>query len=353
MEENKGVETMSNSNLKTDECYLDFKDLNKFFLSDSFIKIISSARFNHKSFPLMSGFVSSVLYIAVSYVEIFGHTKNASLKDLSNTIKDIVLNSNGKRSTLTETNLSMIVKKMVRSKIFKELNISQKTKNDNELFTARKNIIELISLSNKYIAFNSAILNSVKKNNTGLKKLFIKDDIVLLLKIFKSHGLQNYISKESLNESNFNYSLSAEESFFDALKSPRWFSEFCGDGWAVRDFKLAKQKVITDCLRYRLNKQERLNVLQILKKYWLLYKKDTLVFAVLPNENLINKKFEEELFKEKPNTIISYLINKKSQKDINYQISLKDILKTKTIFIKLPRIDSLIKKVTSFDKISN
>ncbi len=347
-------------------------NIENYFESDEFFDSLSpvSKYFetnNSNGLRLIEYFIN----IAIKYSMLFRNDEKFSTIGLSNFIKKVAnkvasMDITSMTSISSNYKLEKYVSNLYVDELLLKLDLNREQLNDENY---KKSICfyiirNLKGKDYKYHAFNSTFFDSILANGINPNVNFTpQNEIDIINDIFEKNGISRVFGWQKLNcDGKVSYSMTPSVSYYYGTNSPEWFAQFTGQGFPFNpsdkykkdayvqgNYDSAKNNLLTLMKEYNFSTSDQERVINFFDKNWNIYAKKTPMLAIIPDikednsEYWINDLLNDSYYKDDIEKIMNFCL---SDHRIDCQ-STEKIAVSNAIFIKMPRYDELIRRLTS------
>lgn len=346
--------------------------IEEYFKTEEFVKAIAPLKtiIETDDCFINMKLIEYLVGISIRYSILFGGEKDFSTTGLTNFIQRVskkISKIDFKRSFNLKNNkeLTEYISKLCTNNLLEKLNLTRQDIGDEATRTAVFSYIikNLEGRNYKYHAFNSANLNSIRKNgiNPNISNIN-QEELNEIDKIFTNHGITMIFGWQKLNcEGKVSYSKTPFVSYYYGASSPEWFSQFTGSGFPFNpiekyekhaffksDYEAAKNNLVTLMQENNFPSDDTTKILNFFQKNWNIYANNIPMLAVIPENSVEeNTKFWtahlfEYFVKQDMEGLVKYCFF--DEQGIDCQDK-ETITTEKATFIRLPNYKILKEKV--------
>lgn len=348
-------------------------DITTYFESDDFLNIISPlGRYVSDSNDIVN-ILNIFTKVGINYWRLFS-TEGISVENINNFMKKAVskyeeLIKDGNLNSVDNFNLNHSMYDLYIDELVERGRISKRDLDDPTISQVLRNfVVDNLTKHDKFHAFNGSFLESIMENGVNPNfKFENQEELDMIDSIFSGHGCGGIFGWQGLNCKNLvSYAGSPDNSYYYAVNSPEWFSQFTGagtffnppekyvkDAFVRRDFDGASNNLMMLMSEKNFSQQEIELVMIFFNKYWDLYvnqKSDPMV-AIIPCDEATAKVNSEKIVaipsvREKLDNAFVFCLGGKD----NDARSSSAIDTSKALFVKFPSISRVMEKINVDDK---
>jgi len=345
--------------------------IENYFESDEFFdSLIPAAKHfennNSNSLRLVEYFIN----IAIKYSMLFRNDEKFSTIGLSNFIKKVAnkvasMDITSMISISSNYELEKYVSKLYVDELLSKLGLNRESLNDDNYKKSLCSYIirNLKGKDYKYHAFNSAFFDSILANGINPNINFTpQHEINIINDIFEKNGISMVFGWQKLNcDGKVAYSMTPSVSYYYGTNSPEWFAQFTGQGFPfnpsgkyIKDayvqgnYESAKNNLLTLMKEHNFSSGDQECVIDFFEKNWNIYANKTPMLAIIPDtkednsEYWINILLNNSYYKDDIGKIMNFCL---SEDRVDCQ-SAEKIDVSNAMFIKMPRYDELVRKLS-------
>ena len=220
--------------------------------------------------------VGELIGDAISYVEFFGQSGDATLEELEEILNIIVKKKNN--------NEQYDLKEAFANKILRDLKLKGKDMNAEEMEIAKRKAIEIVGyrLMTKYHAFNGAFKENIQENGINPNTNLHMDEWDTIYDLYSKYNARPLPLKNDRNS--VYYSNQSKVSYSYGITSPLWFKYLCGDGFVSRNYDECRKVFETVAETYNFSQEDATKLLNAFESCWKTFAVDKKpCVAVIPN----------------------------------------------------------------------
>lgn len=351
--------------------------IENYFESDEFFDSLSPiAKYFETNNSKGSELIEYFINIAIKYSILFRKGEEFSTTGLSDFIKKVAtkissVDINHMISISSDFKLEKYVSNLYVDELLLKLDLNREQLNDENY---KKSICTYIirnlkGKDYKYHAFNSVFFDSILANGINPNANFTsQNEINTINNIFEKNGISMGLGWQKLNcDGEVSYSRTPAVSYYYGINSPEWFAQFTGQGFPFNpadkykkdayvqgDYDSAKNNLLTLMKKYNFASSNQQCVIDFFEKNWNIYANRDSVLAIIPDT--VSPEMEEKLSEDWVNTLSNSPYYKNDiEKIMNFCLSdgavdcqsTEKIDVSNAIFIKMPRYDEVLRRLTS------
>ncbi len=348
-------------------------NIEDYFESDEFFDALSPVAKYFEMDDSKDGLrlVEYFINIAINYARLFRNNESFSTIGLSNFIKKAAnkiasMDINMIISISSNYELNNYVSKLYIDELLSKLDLNRESlKDENYKKSLCAYIIRnLKGKDYKYHAFNSVFLDSILANGINPSVNFTpQHEINIINDIFEKSGISMVFGWQKLNcDSKVSYSMTPSVSYYYGTNSPEWFAQFTGQGFPFNpsdkyrkdayvqgNYDSAKNNLLTLMKEHNFSSSDQECVISFFEKNWNIYANKNPILAIIPDiqeddsEYWMNTLLNDPYYKDNIEKIMSFCL---SENRVDCQ-STEKIDVSKAMFIKMPRYDEVVRKLSS------
>lgn len=351
-------------------------NIEDYFISDEFFDSLKPiAKFIKKGDSAFTDLVEYFISIAINYSILFRDGDIFSTRGLSNFVKNVAnkivcMDIQSVYSLSSNSELKNYVSNLYIDELLSRVGLSRESLNDENY---RKNICSYIIknlIGKKYMfhAFNSSYWDSILANGIDPNIRFTSQyELDVINELFERKGISMIFGWQKLNcVGQVSFSMTPSISYYYGVNSPEWFAQFTGQGFPFNpadkyeknayvkgNYEAAKNNLLTLMEEHNFSSSEQGLVIDFFEKNWKIYANKNPILAIIPDSEIddsnywINSILNDSYYKQDVNKVMGFCLSdyrNDCQSEENIDVS-------NAIFVKLPRYDYLVKKLSPSKKI--
>lgn len=346
-------------------------NIENYFESDGFLEALKPLRntFEKGDVNFNSNLIEYLISISIKYSILFRRENKLSTVGLDNFVGKIateLARMDLSSTTGLELELKKYVSRLCVDELLEKANLTRSAlNNENSLRGLCSYALQnLMGGEYKFHAFNSIAYDSIRENGINPNVRFTsQEQINFINDIFERYNIKMIFGWQKLNcEDTVSYSTKPSVTYYYGVNSPEWFAQFTGQSFRFNpsgkykkgafvegDYDAARNNLLTLMGEKQFSLEDISEVLKFFESNWEIYANKNPMVAIIPGENTkeTTEYWTEHLlnsdrFKDDIEKILDFCL---SFGEVDCQTK-ETIDTTNAIFVKLPRYNELVKRVT-------